>query len=328
MKRENGAMQAIRFAATAGPEVLEMVDVDVAAPGPGQVLLRQTAIGLNFIDTYHRSGLYPMPLPSGLGLEAAGVVEASGPGVLLAPGTRVGYCWGPIGAYATHRVIAADRVVVLPDAVSDAAAAAGMLKGCTTEFLVERCARVQPGQWALVQAAAGGVGLLLVQWLKHIGASVIAVAGSAEKVAMAVAHGADHGIVQGDDLAQQVRGLTGGRGVDVVFDGVGKVTFEASLDSLTKRGLLVSYGNASGAVGPVDFGILARKGSLFVTRPTLFDYYVTRDEIERHGGRVLELIGSGVLNINIDQQYALKNAAQAHRDLEGRRTTGSTILIP
>jgi NADPH2:quinone reductase len=328
MKRENGAMQAIRFATTGGPEVLEMVDVDVAAPGPGQVLLRQTAIGLNFIDTYHRSGLYPMPLPSGLGLEAAGVVEAAGPGVLLAPGTRVGYCWGPIGAYATHRVIAADRIVVLPDAVSDAVAAAGMLKGCTTEFLVERCAKVQPGQWTLVQAAAGGVGLLLVQWLKHIGASVIAVAGSAEKVAMAVAYGADHGIVQGDDLAQQVRELTGGRGVDVVFDGVGKATFEASLDSLAKRGLLVSYGNASGAVGPVDFGILARKGSLFVTRPTLFDYYVTRDEIERHGGRVLELIGSGVLKINIDQQYALKDAAQAHRDLEGRRTTGSTILIP
>ncbi len=321
-------MPAIRFAVTGGPEVLEYVDFEVPAPGPGEVLLRHTAIGLNFIDVYHRTGLYPQPLPSGLGLEAAGVVEAAGAGVALTPGTRVGYCWGPIGAYASHRVIAADRLVVLPDGVSDEAAAAGLLKGCTTEFLVERCARVQPGQWALVQAAAGGVGLLLVQWLKHIGATVVAVAGSAEKVAMAVAHGADHGIVQDDTLAKQVRDLTGGRGVDVVFDGVGKATFEASLDSLARRGLLASYGNASGAVGPVDFGILARKGSLFATRPTLFDYYTNRQEIETHAGRVLALIGSGVLKVNIDQRYALKDAAQAHRDLEARRTTGSTVLVP
>jgi NADPH2:quinone reductase len=248
--------------------------------------------------------------------------------VAIAPGTRVGYCWGPIGAYASHRVIGADRVVVLPDGVSDEAAAAGLLKGCTTEFLVERCAKVQPGQWVLVQAAAGGVGLLLVQWLKHVGATVIAVAGSAEKVAMAMAHGADHGIVQDATLAAQVRDLTGGRGVDVVFDGVGKATFEASLDSLARRGLLASYGNASGAVGAVDFGILARKGSLFATRPTLFDYYTNREEIERHAGRVLDLIAAGVLKVNVDQRYALKDAATAHRDLEARRTTGSTVLLP
>ena len=321
-------MKAIRMASTGGPDVLEFVDIAVAAPGPGEVLLRQTAVGLNFIDTYHRSGLYPMPMPSGLGLEAAGVVEAAGAGVSLKPGTRVGYCWGPIGAYATHRVIAADRVVVLPDGVSDEVAAAGLLKGCTTEFLVERCARMQPGQWALVQAAAGGVGLLLVQWLKHVGANVIAVAGSPEKVAIAMAHGADHGIVQDDTLATQVRALTGGRGVDVTFDGVGKATFEASLDSLARRGLHISYGNASGAVGAVDFGILARKGSLFTTRPTLFDYYTSREEIETHAGRVLDLIGRGALKVNIDQRYALKDAAQAHRDLEARRTTGSTVLVP
>ena len=321
-------MKAIQFAATGGPDVLRLVDVAPPAPQPGEILVRHTAIGLNFIDTYHRTGLYPLPLPSGLGLEAAGVVEAAGAGVALHPGTRIGYGWGPIGAYATHRVIAADRVVVLPDAVGDETAAAGLLKGCTTEFLVERCARVQPGQWALVQAAAGGVGLLLVQWLKHIGATVIAAAGTPEKIAIAMAHGADHGIVEDETLARQVRELTGGRGVDVVFDGIGKATFEASLDSLRRRGLLVSYGNASGAVGPVDFSILARKGSLFVTRPTLFDYYADRAEIELHAGRVLAHIGSGVLRVNVDQRYALADAAQAHRDIEARRTTGSTVLVP
>lgn len=321
-------MSAIRFSSVGGPEVLEYREVEIGEPGPGQVRLRHTAIGLNYIDVYHRSGIYPMALPSGLGLEAAGIVEAAGPGVALPPGTRVGYCWGPIGAYATHRLIDATSVVALPETVSDEQAAAGLLKGCTTEFLVERCARVQPGEVALVQAAAGGVGLLLVQWLKHVGATVIAVAGSPEKIALALAHGADHGIVQAADLASQVRDLTDGRGVDVVFDGVGKATFEASLDSLRKRGLHISYGNASGPVGAVDFGILARKGSLFTTRPTLFDYYATREQIETHAGRVLDLIGSGVLKVNIDQRYALQDAAQAHRDLEGRRTTGSTVLIP
>jgi NADPH2:quinone reductase len=321
-------MKAISFATPGGPEVIEIKEVTALTPAAGEVLVRQTAVGLNYIDTYHRSGAYPMPLPSGLGLEAAGVVEAAGDGVALPVGTRIGYCWGPIGAYATHRLIAADRVVALPANVSDETAAAALLKGCTTEFLVERCARVQPGQWALVQAAAGGVGQLLVQWLKHIGAHVIAVAGSPEKVAIALAHGADHGIVQDEALAKRVRDLTHGRGVDVVFDGVGKATFEASLDSLCRRGLHISYGNASGPIGAVDFSILARKGSLFTTRPTLFDYYATRAEIETHAGRVLDLIGSGVLKVNIDQRYALKDAAQAHRDLEARRTTGSTVLVP
>jgi NADPH:quinone reductase len=320
-------MYAIGFQTIGGPEVLECREALITTPGPGEALIRHTAIGLNFIDTYHRSGLYPVALPSGLGLEAAGVVESVGAGVILQPGDRVGYCWGPIGAYSSHRVIAADRLVVLPDGVSDEVAAAGLLKGCTTEFLVERCARVQSGQSVLVQAAAGGVGLLLVQWLKHVGATVIAAAGSPEKVAVAIAHGADHGLVQDASLANRVRELTGGRGVDVVFDGVGKATFEASLDSLVKRGLHVSYGNASGPIGPVEFSILARKGSLFTTRPTLFDYYATRAEIETHCGRLLSLIGTGVIKVDIDQRYALRDAARAHRDLEARKTTGSTILL-
>lgn len=321
-------MEAVQFARTGGPEVLTWQVADVAVPGPGEVLVRHTAIGLNFIDTYHRSGLYPLALPSGLGLEAAGVVEAAGAGVALTPGTRIGYCWGPIGAYATHRVIAADRVVTLPDTVSDDMAAAALLKGCTTEFLVERCARVEAGQWALVPAAAGGVGLLLVQWLKAVGAIVVAVAGSASKLELARAHGADHALLQAGDVAGEVRRLTGGRGVDVVFDGVGAATFSASLDSLKRRGLLISFGNASGPVSGVDLGILARKGSLYVTRPTMFDYYTGRAEIERFGGRVLEMLGSGALKVEIGQRYALKDVALAHRDLEARRTTGSTVLLP
>ncbi len=321
-------MKAVMFATTGGPAVLRLADVTLAAPAPGEIMVRQTAIGLNFIDTYHRTGLYPLTLPSGIGLEAAGIVEAVGDGVSLTVGTRVGYCWGPIGAYASHRLIAADRVVVLPEGVAEDVAAAVLLKGCTAEFLIERCAKVQAGQWVVVQAAAGGVGLLLVQWLKHIGATVIAVAGSAEKVAMATAHGADHGVVQSPTMAADIRALTGGRGVDVVFDGVGKATFEASLDSLAKRGLYCSFGNASGPVGEVDFGILARKGSLFATRPTLFDYYASRDDIERYAGRVLALVAAGVLKVNIDQRYALADAAVAHGDLEGRRTTGSTVLVP
>ena len=322
-------MKTIRVSRTGGPEVIEYIDTDIGPPAAGEVLIRHTAIGLNFIDTYHRSGLYPIALPSGLGLEAAGVVVAAGDGVTLPTGSRVAYCWGPAGAYAERRRIAADRVVAIPVTVSDEQAAAGLLKGCTTEFLVERCAKVTAGQTVLVHSAAGGVGQLLIQWLKHRGARVIAVAGSPEKLAIATALGADAVLLQdAPDLAAAVRELTSGAGVDAVFDGVGKATFEASLDSLRRRGLLVSYGNASGAVGPVDFGILARKGSLFTTRPTLFDYYAGRDEIERHAGEVLDLIGSGVLEVNIGQRYALADVAQAHRDLEARRTTGSTVLIP
>ena len=321
-------MKAIQIEATGGPEVMRWHDITLPPPGPGEVQLRHTAIGVNFIDTYHRSGLYPLPMPSGLGLEAAGVVEAAGAGVTLPVGTRVAYCWGPIGAYATHRNIAAAAVVALPDGVSDEMAAAGLLKGCTTEFLIERCARVQPGNWALVPAAAGGVGLLLVQWLKLVGAHVIAVAGTAQKLALAAAHGADHGVLDTADVAAQVRAITGGSGVDVVFDGVGKASWEASLDSLKRRGLLISFGNASGPVSGVDLGILARKGSLFVSRPTLFDYYATPEERQAHAGRVLQLMASGGLKLAINQRYKLAKAAKAHEDLAARLTTGSTVLVP
>lgn len=321
-------MKAIRIEVQGGPEVLQWQEITLPAPGPGEVRLRHTAIGLNFIDTYHRSGLYPLPLPSGLGLEAAGVVEALGEGVQLAVGTRVGYCWGPIGAYATHRNIAAAMLVPLPEGVSDEMAAAGLLKGCTTEFLVERCAQVKPGDWALVPAAAGGVGLLLVQWLKAAGATVIAVAGSAEKLALAASAGADHGLLDSADVAAEVRRITGGRGVDVVFDGVGKASWDSSLDSLKRRGLMISFGNASGAVSGVDLGILARKGSLYATRPTLFDYYSTPEERLRFGGRVLAMMASGALKIQVNQRYALADAARAHEDLAARRTTGSTVLLP
>lgn len=321
-------MKAIRIEATGGPEVMAWQDISLPDPGPGEVRVRHTAIGLNFIDTYHRSGLYPINLPSGLGLEAAGVIEAAGEGVALPVGARVGYCWGPIGAYATHRNIAAAMLVPLPDDVPDEVAAAGLLKGCTTEFLVERCAQVQAGDWALVPAAAGGVGLLLVQWLKARGVTVIAVAGTPEKLALAAAHGADHGVLDSDDVAARVRGLTGGRGVDVVFDGVGKASWAASLDSLKRRGLLISFGNASGPVSNVDLGILARKGSLFVTRPTLFDYYPTAEDRAAYGGRVLAMMASGALKLAVNQRYALADAAQAHADLAARRTTGSTVLIP
>lgn len=321
-------MKAIRIDASGGPEVMQWQDITLPPPGPGEVRLRHTAIGLNFIDTYHRSGLYPIAFPSGLGLEAAGVVEAVGEGVTLSVGMRVGYCWGPIGAYATHRNIAAAMLVPLPDGVSDEMAAAGLLKGCTTEFLVERCANVRPGDWALVPAAAGGVGLLLMQWLKLVGATVIAVAGTTQKLALAAAHGADHGVLDGSDVAAQVRALTGGRGVDVVFDGVGKDSWESSLDSLKRRGLMISFGNASGPVSGVDLGILARKGSLFATRPTLFDYYATPEERLQHAGRVLGLMASGGLKLAINQRYKLANAAKAHEDLAARLTTGSTVLVP
>ena len=321
-------MKAIRVEAAGGPKVMQLADIALPDPGPGEVRIRHTAIGLNFIDTYHRSGLYPLPLPSGLGLEAAGVVEAVGAGVSLSPGTRVGYCWGPIGAYATHRNIAAAQLVALPDGVSDEMAAAGLLKGCTTEFLVDRCAAVQAGDTALVPAAAGGVGLLLVQWLKARGVTVIAVAGTPEKLALAAANGADHGLLDSGDVAAEVRALTGGKGVDVVFDGVGKASWESSLDSLKRRGLMISFGNASGPVSGVDLGILARKGSLFATRPTLFDYYATPAERQAFGGKVLDMMASGALKLAVNQRYALADVAQAHEDLAARKTTGSTVLIP
>ena len=312
-----------------GPEVIQWREVDLAPPGPGQVRMRNTAVGLNFIDTYHRGGLYPVKLPSGLGMEAAGVVEAVGDGVEgLAPGDRVCTFSGP-GAYATARNLAAAALFRIPDGITDEIAAAALLKACTVEALVERCAKVEAGWPVLVHAAAGGVGLLLVQWLKHVGAFVIGTVSSEAKAAAAREAGADHIVrYDSDAVAPMVRELTGGAGVRAIFDGVGKDTWQASLDSAAPRAIIASFGNASGAVEGVNLGVLAQKGSLFVTRPTLFDYY--RDPAEAAAGveRVFALIASGALTVTIGQRYRLRDAAQAHRDLEARRTTGSTIFIP
>lgn len=313
-----------------GPEVIEWVESDIPAPGHGEVLIEQTAIGLNFIDTYHRTGLYPIELPSGLGLEAAGKIIALGDGVGgYEIGDRVAYMGPGLGAYATHRVMPADALFKLPDNVSDELAAAAILKAATTEGLVERCAHVKAGDTVVVHAAAGGVGLIMVQWLKALGAHVIGTVSSSAKADAAMAAGCDHIIrYDRDDIAAGVRELTDGAGVPVVFDGVGKDTFMASLDSLAPRGLLVSFGNASGPVDGVNLGILAQKGSLFVTRPTLMHYYATPEDRARGIGRVWEMLGNGDVKVTIGQTYALKDAAQAHIDLEARRTTGSTVLLP
>ena len=317
-----------RISQVGGPEVIEWVDVDLPRPGPGEVRFRSTAVGLNFIDTYHRRGIYPMPLPSGLGLEAAGVVDDVGDGVELEIGTRVATFGPAIGAYATARNVAASSLFELPSDIDDATAAAGLLKGCTTEFLVERCAKVQPGMAVLVHAAAGGVGLLLVQWLKHVGATVIGTVSTDEKAALARNAGADHIInYTREAVAPRVRDLTEGKGVHVTFDGVGMATWEASLDSTGRRGMVVCYGNADAPVGGVSLGILAQKGSLFNTRPTLFDYYATPEERAAGSDYVFDMARKGIIKVTVGQTYPLEEAAQAHRDLEGRRTTGSTVLV-
>ena len=313
-----------------GPDVIAWTDVELAAPGPGEVRMRNLAVGLNFIDTYHRGGLYPMALPSGLGMEAAGIIEAVGDGVTdWRVGDRVATFGPSIGAYATARNIAAHGLFLIPDDISDEIAAAGLLKGCTTEFLVERCAKVQPKWDILVHAAAGGVGLLLVQWLKHVGARVIGTVSTDEKAALARAAGADHVILYGkEDVAAQVRELTGGKGVEVTFDGVGRDTWETSLNATARRGLIVSYGNASGPVTGVNLGTLAQKGSLYVSRPTLFDYYHNAAERAAGAEYVFDMFRQGIIDITIGHRYALEDVAQAHRDLEGRKTVGSSILIP
>jgi NADPH:quinone reductase len=318
-----------RIIATGGPEVIQWVDGDVPLPGPGEVRMRHTAIGLNFIDTYHRSGLYPVPLPSGLGLEAAGVIEAVGDDVDLAVGTRVATFGPALGAYATERNVMAESLFLIPPDISDETAAAGLLKGCTTEFLVERCARVQPGWDVLVHAAAGGVGLLLVQWLKHIGARVIGTVSTEAKAAAARKAGADDVILYTQEqVALRVRELTDGAGVRVTFDGVGMATWDASLDSTGRRGMIVNYGNADGPVTGVNLGILAQKGSLYNTRPTLFDYYSSYEERMAGSDYVWDMFRQGIIQVTVGQSYTLEDAAQAHRDLEARKTTGSTILRP
>ncbi|WP_397598241.1 quinone oxidoreductase family protein [Sphingorhabdus sp.] len=322
--------RAAQIRQTGGPDVIAWTDVELAAPGPGEVRMRNLAVGLNFIDTYHRGGLYPMALPSGLGMEAAGIIEAVGDGVTdWRVGDRVATFGPSIGAYATARNIAANGLFLVPDDISDEIAAAGLLKGCTTEFLVERCAKVQPKWDILVHAAAGGVGLLLVQWLKHVGARVIGTVSTDEKAALARAAGADHVILYGkEDVAAQVRELTGGKGVEVTFDGVGRDTWETSLNATARRGLIVSYGNASGPVTGVNLGTLAQKGSLYVSRPTLFDYYHNAAERAAGAEYVFDMFRQGIIDITIGHRYALEDAAQAHRDLEGRKTVGSSILIP
>ncbi len=312
------------------PDVIQWADIVLPPPGAGEVRMRHTAIGLNFIDTYHRGGVYKITLPNGLGVEAAGVVEAVGDDVTgYAVGDRV-CTFGPIlGAYATERNIAAAALFKTPDDISDDIAAAALLKACTAECLIERCAKVQPGWTVLVHAAAGGVGLLLVQWLKALGATVIGTVGSAEKAALARAAGADHIIeYRHEDVADQCRTLTKGKGVPVVFDGVGRDTWPASLAAVAPRGLIISYGNASGPVTEVELSQLAAAGSIFVTRPTLFHYYADADERSAGAARVFEMIRTGAVKVDIRQRYALRDAAQAHRDLETRRTTGSSLLLP
>ena len=321
---------AIRFHETGGPDKFKWEEAEVGDPGKGEILIRHTAVGLNYIDVYHRTGLYKVPLPSGIGLEAAGVVEKVGPGVTdLKPGDRVAYASGPLGSYAEARLYPADRAVKLPEGISDRLGAAMMLQGMTVEYLIRRTFPVKAGQTVLLHAAAGGIGLIASQWLKHIGAIVIGTAGSPEKMALAKAHGCDHVLdSRKDDIAKRVRELTGGKGVPVVYDGVGKDTFQASLDSLAPRGMLVSFGNASGPVPPFEPVILSAKGSLYFTRPSLMAYVATRQELVDSAQALFDVVLKGAVKIEVHQTYPLKEAAQAHRDLEARKTTGSTILLP
>jgi NADPH2:quinone reductase len=322
--------KAVRFHKTGGPEVLVYEDVTVGDPGPDEARVKNTAIGLNFIDTYQRSGLYPLPLPSGAGSEAAGVVEAVGKNVTwVKAGDRVAYAGGPPGAYSEVRLVPAGRLVKIPEGVSDRTAAAAMLKGLTTQYLLRQTYKVQPGQTVLFHAAAGGVGLIAGQWLKALGVSAIGTVGSDEKAKLAKAHGYEHTIVYTrENFVARVKEITGGKGVPVVYDSVGKDTYMGSLDCLQPRGLLAMFGNGSGPVPPFDLGLLAAKGSLYITRPTLMTYTAKREDLEAMAAELFDMIKSGKVKIEVNQTYALKDAAQAHRDLEGRKTTGSTVLLP
>ncbi len=321
---------AIVLRENGGPDVLAIEPLTLPAPGPGQVRVRHAAIGFNFIDTYFRSGLYPVPLPSGLGSEAAGEGEAVGSAVTgFREGDRVGYFTGPPGAYATHRLVDQARLVKLPDAIAFEQAAAAMLKGCTAEYLIERCAKVQSAQTVLVHAAAGGVGSLLVQWLKAIGANVIAHSSSPEKAALAAELGADHSLsCPLAELAGAVRSLTAGQGAAVVLDGVGAASWPASLASVARRGLIVTYGNASGPVPPFTALDLTKAGSIFVTRPTLADYCATPEDMRASVGRLFELMLDDKVKVRVGKRFPLTEAAKAHRAIESRATTGSTLLIP
>ncbi len=321
--------KAIRIHANGGPEVMKWEDVPTPEPGRGEALVRHAAVGLNYIDVYFRTGLYKSALPATIGMEGSGTILAVGEGVAdLAVGDRVAYAGGPIGAYATERVIAADRLVKLPDAIDFNTGAAMMLQGLTAQYLLRRTFAVQPGQTILVHAAAGGVGLILCQWAKHIGANVIGVVSTAEKADIARAHGAEHVIIGHADLASEVKRITGGAMVPVVYDSVGKDTFIASLDCLAPLGLMVSFGSASGPVPPVDLGLLQTKGSLFLTRPTLATYTAKRADLVHGAEELFEAVSSGAVAIRVNQTFPLSEAAAAHRALEARQTTGSTVLVP
>jgi NADPH2:quinone reductase len=321
----------VRVHEVGGPEVLRFEEAEVGPPGPGQVLLRQTAVGLNFIDVYYRTGLYPPPqLPFVPGLEAAAVVEALGEGVRdLQVGQRVAYASPPIGAYAERRQMPADRLLALPEGISDEQAAAMMLKGMTAQYLLRRTYRVQSGQTILFHAAAGGVGLIACQWAKHLGATVIGTVGSEAKAELARAHGCAHVIrYDREDVVARVREITGGKGVPVVYDSVGQATFERSLDCLAPTGMLVSFGQSSGKIPPVDLGILSQKGSLYVTRPTLMTYTAERADLVASANELFDVVQRRAVRIEVNQRFPLRDAAEAHRALEGRRTTGSTLLLP
>ena len=321
---------AIRIHQTGGPEVMRWEEVAVGDPGPGEARIRHAAVGLNYIDTYHRTGLYPLPLPSGLGMEGAGVVEAVGEGVVdLKPRDRVAYAGGPVGAYSQVRCLPADRLLKLPDGIDFRTGAAMMLQGLTAAYLLRRTYAVQAGDTVLIHAAAGGVGLIACQWAKALGATVIGTVSNEAKGELARAHGCDHIIYYTrEDVAKRVRELTAGEGVAVVYDGVGKDTFAGSLDSLRVRGMMVIFGNASGPVAPFDPLLLSQKGSIFITRPTLGHYTAKRDELVALGSELFDVVSAGTVEIAVNQSYELADAASAHRDLEARKTTGSTILLP
>jgi len=323
-------VHAIRIHKPGGPEALQWDEVTVGDPGPGEIRVRHTAVGLNYIDVYLRTGVRPLPLPATLGMEAAGVVEALGEGVdHLSVGDRIAYADMPPGAYSEARIMPAEIAVKLPDGVDDRTAAAAMLKGMTAQFLIRQCFRVEPGMTVLLHAAAGGVGLIASQWLNHLGVTVIGTVGSDEKGELAKAHGVHHVVnYRREDFVERVEKITDGAGVPVVYDGVGKATLMNSMKCLSRRGMLVSFGNASGAPDPIQLGDLSTYGSIFVTRPMLFHYTTTRPELEACANDLFGVISSGAVKIEINQTYPLKDTAQAHRDLEARKTTGSTVLLP
>lgn len=321
---------AIRVHAHGGPEMLRWEPVEIGQPGPGEALIRHTMVGLNFIDVYFRTGLYPPPsLPFTPGMEGAGVVEAVGPGVAdLAPGDRVGYGSAPLGAYGEKRLIPADRLIKLPDWLDDRTAAGLLLQGLTAQYLLRQTYTVKAGDTILIHAAAGGVGLLVCQWAHALGATVIGTVGSEEKAALARAHGCDHTILYRDeDVVARVRDIAGGKGVDVVYDSVGKDMFDRSLDCLKRRGLMVSFGNSSGPVPPFDISLLNKKGGLFITRPSIGHYAGTRAELLAMADDLFDVVGSGKVKVNVNQSFPLRDAAEAHRALESRQTTGATVLV-